>query len=50
VSEILLNFPPPFTGGDSDTVFADRKAVEGAPSASLRSGTSPVNGGGKMQH
>ena len=39
-----LLFPPPFTGE------GDREAVEGAPSASLRSGTSPVNGGGKVRH
>ncbi|MBS0279398.1 MAG: hydantoinase B/oxoprolinase family protein [Proteobacteria bacterium] len=37
------DFPPPFTGE------GDREAVGGAPSASLRSGTSPVNGGGKAK-
>ena len=44
-------FPPPFTGGDSGSVFADREAVEGASRAHgplhlAALGTSPVNGGG----
>jgi hypothetical protein len=45
-------FPPPFTGGDSGSVFADREAVEGAsaerPLCLAALDTSPVNGGGKV--
>lgn len=51
--DAALLFPPPFTGGASGSVSADREAVEGGcaerPLCLAALDTSPVNGGGKAE-